>query len=784
MRVFLWSLLAISLQGDVWSASVESIWAGRCHRLQRSAQDQDWREVQAAAESLRHLNESRFDEEGWTATLAYCAEQRGDYQEACQWMNALPAVYWDAAFWQFATETALRANLFDEWFRWMADPKKNPGQHDPFFSIAASVLAHLSQESPVSAGKMIQRFSTLRLKAQDQRVVVILRFFQAMASRDSPLAKKWARSFINRWPTHDFSVTLSDWIRQEETQQVPFDNQLEAAYRNRHYSLYRTLYDDLPQPQKSPQYRYWYAQSFFKEGKFQEALDQHLDHLAFMSTDRWYARSLFQMGRLLLQMERDLELLAFLDTLAEDRLSQQWVWELEQLRVLALRRLQREDELRLAWASYQQKNCPSWFENFYWLQRTLVSLSKQHYYEAYAAIRQRPVKELEGHEKREHLFLTGFLQWQCGVPQQAEETLFSLLTEDPNDFFSMLTRTVWRQWSMVLPKWQPQEETASSWAKWLLYRDAHQLSGEPASWGEAAQDRIRHLEARLHQRLAPMLERNFWWQRGIPSLAVNAWSDAILAQEFNSEERLWVWGWLHHQAGNYQRGLLMTHLALKRSQLDLPWEALPREVAIRLFPRAFAGEMSQFGQLNGVHSDFLYALMREESRFDPLAKSSASARGLFQFIPETAQMTWEMLPEGGPSPLWQTPHQWPQWQQSITDHLSQGNWPQGDWLLGSDLARSLYAPASAIQLGATHVQHLIETQDGDLTRVMAAYNAGPEAVQKWESFPRIPGSLGLFLNITYHETRGYCRKVWTSYYVYRTLYGDASPDPFFSHFLP
>src|SRR5205823_2795341 len=73
----------------------------------------------------------------------------------------------------------------------------------------------------------------------------------------------------------------------------------------------------------------------------------------------------------------------------------------------------------------------------------------------------------------------------------------------------------------------------------------------------------------------------------------------------------------------------------KRTPADA---TLPEAERDRLvYPLAFWGAVQREAQANTVDPLLVEAIMRQESLFDPEARSSADARGLMQLLPATAQ---------------------------------------------------------------------------------------------------------------------------------------------------
>jgi len=96
------------------------------------------------------------------------------------------------------------------------------------------------------------------------------------------------------------------------------------------------------------------------------------------------------------------------------------------------------------------------------------------------------------------------------------------------------------------------------------------------------------------------------------------------------------------------------------------------------------------------------AVIKAESAFDPLALSSAGARGLMQLMPETAA------------------------QHGVAD---------------------IHDPRSNIEGGVRHLRLLLNRFHGNLPLTLAAYNAGAEAVERYNGVP------------PYEETQTYIQRV-------------------------
>jgi soluble lytic murein transglycosylase-like protein len=127
----------------------------------------------------------------------------------------------------------------------------------------------------------------------------------------------------------------------------------------------------------------------------------------------------------------------------------------------------------------------------------------------------------------------------------------------------------------------------------------------------------------------------------------------------------------------------------------------------------FAAEIDAAAKKYNVDPALLRGLIRQESNFNPNATSPAGARGLTQLMPGTAAA------------------------------------------LGVDPS----VPAQAIEGGAKYLRQQLDKFGGDPAKALAAYNAGPGAVQRYGGVP------------PYAETQNYVRKIMA----YAAEYRQAAP---------
>lgn len=139
-----------------------------------------------------------------------------------------------------------------------------------------------------------------------------------------------------------------------------------------------------------------------------------------------------------------------------------------------------------------------------------------------------------------------------------------------------------------------------------------------------------------------------------------------------------------------------------------------------------------------IDKALVYAIVHQESRFNPAAVSPAGAVGLMQLMPEAAARA------------------------------------AGDDKLKADMS-PLFDPAFNLRVGQDYLTWLMERGVGyDLLQVVAAYNGGPGTLQKTVSMVgEQADSLLVIECLPSVETRNYVEKVVAAYWAYRDHFGEA-----------
>lgn len=148
--------------------------------------------------------------------------------------------------------------------------------------------------------------------------------------------------------------------------------------------------------------------------------------------------------------------------------------------------------------------------------------------------------------------------------------------------------------------------------------------------------------------------------------------------------------------------------------------------------------MPEYKEINvPVEPALLYALARQESEFNPRAKSRAGARGLMQIMPRTARAIARQ-------------HKVRYRRASLT-----GN------------------PSYNVMLGVAHLGDLLADYNGSYIFTLVAYNAGGKRVRNWSKEfgdPRTKSvdAIDWVERIPFTETRNYVKTILTSVQIFRS----------------
>ncbi|MEQ1765433.1 MAG: transglycosylase SLT domain-containing protein [Pyrinomonadaceae bacterium] len=186
-------------------------------------------------------------------------------------------------------------------------------------------------------------------------------------------------------------------------------------------------------------------------------------------------------------------------------------------------------------------------------------------------------------------------------------------------------------------------------------------------------------------------------------------------------------------AASYFSGLAADRAA-KGSNVKLIASVTPKYYSD--YPVMFQADLLREAKKRKVDPRFMLAIMKQESSFRANAKSPAGARGLLQFVYDTAI--------------------------KFKDDAGYKNLQPDD----------LYNPSINIALGAEYIRFLKDEFGGLYEGIAASYNAGEDNALRWlnRSKPKDPGIFTA--EVGFAETKNYVYKVMTNYRIYRELYDE------------
>ncbi|SJZ80983.1 Soluble lytic murein transglycosylase [Enhydrobacter aerosaccus] len=141
-----------------------------------------------------------------------------------------------------------------------------------------------------------------------------------------------------------------------------------------------------------------------------------------------------------------------------------------------------------------------------------------------------------------------------------------------------------------------------------------------------------------------------------------------------------------------------------------------------------------------VDRALLWGFMRQESAFNPKARSVVGAMGLLQLMPQTARIVsskYALEAEGG----------------------------------------NPFDPSVNISLGQAYIGSLLGSVDDNLVRTAAAYNGGPGNVFRWDTSLNASADPLLYVaSIPLDETRDFVQRVLANYWMYQIRLGQPTPS--------
>jgi soluble lytic murein transglycosylase len=217
--------------------------------------------------------------------------------------------------------------------------------------------------------------------------------------------------------------------------------------------------------------------------------------------------------------------------------------------------------------------------------------------------------------------------------------------------------------------------------------------------------------------------------------ATDAWQAELDAQTRRFAER--PYALLLLAEGVRDAGHTIPAIRLGRRLLDERGGAWDDRLLRVVFPLAFRGVLLDEAERSDVDPWLLAGLVRQESSFNPDAKSWVGARGLSQIMPAT-----------------------------------------GKWLAPGAGVRNfspdlLTVPEINLRMGARYLRDNLKRYRGKRDLALAAYNAGPSRADRWKRELGYGRDVDAFREkIPFAETREYVKVVIRNAELYRRLYGE------------
>ena len=247
----------------------------------------------------------------------------------------------------------------------------------------------------------------------------------------------------------------------------------------------------------------------------------------------------------------------------------------------------------------------------------------------------------------------------------------------------------------------------------------------------------------------PQLAEDSGFKRGVELLRLGLFDEA--REEFDAlknrypkgEGLLWIFALLFDRAGAY-------HLShnIPRRQIASFGSSYPvgtaRDLYELAYPRPFHDKVSRWANKRKLPEALVYAIMREESGFNPRIESWANACGLMQLMVPTAR------------------------DMARSDSVTRPR---------NIHCKHLFDPDLNIRLGTRFLEALFNDFTQHPSVAIAGYNGGHGNINRWL---RQRGELPFDLwveEIPFGQTRGYTKRVTMSLWIYQWLYGGDARNP-------
>ena len=349
-------------------------------------------------------------------------------------------------------------------------------------------------------------------------------------------------------------------------------------------------------------------------------------------------------------------------------------------------------------------------------------------------------------QRAEGLWRAGWAQYRTARYRDAAETFRSVVELHVNGFEPQAM-----YWAARADEREKNTTVADQYTR-LCQRHAYsyycqlaarRLSLPPATPVATSTERPASEEAsRLPENRRSEIERHVVYQRGIELKILGFAQDAArelgsLTEHYSRDpEVLLAFSTLLSEVGAYYPALRVAKVHFKE-KLERSGQPTAPALWTVAYPTGLLPTITAQG-ITAVDPYLAAAIIREESQYDEKAVSMVGAVGLMQLMPVTANAVAQRY--GFPA-------------------------------VGRE---ELFDQETNIRLGVRYLGQLLEQYGGNLAYAVAAYNAGPIAVNSWIAVHRGREQDEFVELIPYQETRLYVKRVLRSYGEYRRLHNGTS----------
>ena len=738
-------ILLLSIDGAA-SAAVSGLRGYRLRQLRASIEANDWYGAKRTLAFLEreeptYYAERQFDltraliairEEQWESALAFypptrrqdswavmekaaCLEKLGRYRQT---IDILEGARLSSSFRWNAEEMRGRC------YRALGDPKK-----------AVAIFSNLTQRQ-VPVRQRVAAYGAL------------MELYYELG--DVVRARSIAESLQANHPESDAALYSVDLQEAHENQaylnrKQTWERFAEVGYRNRDFERSDRYFGKVAASGGSSKNvaraRYYLLRTYTKREQVSEALAAFRRDKDALNGTAFEGPTAFQYARVLLMNGLNEDVIEFVDHLWRTSKKDKWPQECMRLMTLALRSRGNYEAFRDLEVRLKKGNAPSWLLAFYHRNGLVWSMAEHRSKHAEYHLEEYRRTSLNQNERQEALVWEGLIRWASGDRHGGIDAWLRLVVKDPNHYFGLMAREFLREavprsdyWSLCRQEMARLDQLEPDRLKRLYYvapdREAR----------EAIADRLRGLFPQpglLNEAPSPDTRSGQMAEIGRFGLAADFLERGDVG-DFSYHFLKARWHLLDH---NLYSSIHHGEILVNGFPRWLPYELLPEKVQQLAFPRGFGEIVTEKAAEFGVDPYLVLAIIREESRFDNLAKSWASARGLMQFIPSTARSVAREVDEIGPFSL-----------------------------------PMLYEPRTSITLGARYIENLMKRFEGEPLFTVAAYNAGEHAVQRWRALCEQFDPVLFVGDVTYQETRFYCQKVLRAYHHYTRVYENGAPQ--------